>query len=74
MRFWEDKNSVKSRILKALISQKVSKIVVIDFLGEILGRRKDMRKKNYKGRTEKFQIEKCEGICITYNELQKSLS
>ena len=30
-----------------------------------------MRKKDYKGRTEKFQIEKCEGICITYSDLQK---
>ena len=29
-----------------------------------------MMKKNYKGRVDKRKVEKCEGVCRTFNELQ----
>lgn len=32
-----------------------------------------MRKKNYKGRCEKRNVPKCEGVCKTYDELQSRM-
>lgn len=32
-----------------------------------------MRKKNYKGRCEKRSVPKCEGICKTYDDIQKQM-
>ena len=32
-----------------------------------------MRKKNYKGRCEKKSVPKCEGICKTYDDIQKQM-
>ena len=32
-----------------------------------------MRKKNYKGRCEKRTVQKCEGICKTYDRLQSRM-
>lgn len=31
-----------------------------------------MRKKNYKGRCEKEKLEKCVGVCRTYDQIQNS--
>ena len=33
-----------------------------------------MRKKNYKGRCEKRSIPKCEGICKTYDDIQRQMA
>lgn len=32
----------------------------------------DMRKKNFKGRCEKRVIDKCEGVCRTYDAIQSA--
>jgi len=32
-----------------------------------------VRKKNYKGRCEKRSVPKCEGICKTYDDIQKQM-
>ena len=29
-----------------------------------------MRKKNYKGRCEKRKLDKCQGVCKTYDDIQ----
>ena len=43
-----------------------------DVFGRFLGKRRRgfMRKKNYKGRCEKRKLEKCQGVCKTYDDIQ----
>lgn len=36
--------------------------------------RSDMRKEKYKGRAEKRMVEKCVGLCVTYDGLHKKLT